>query len=171
MDIHYNRSYAPEEKINVLCLGVRYDYLRQFRGIVGTADRFYCHAINGQDADQDLFKNSHIIVSECPTCNLRGNILYKQNREAIEKQGTPTLAIIDSNCPGKPEIFEWGFTDYLTTPFVAGEVLARLKAYADVVDWFKRHAEGGKGCQTDINRALRNMWRGGRGGEISNVST
>jgi uncharacterized protein (DUF4415 family) len=30
-----------------------------------------------------------------------------------------------------------------------------LRLDADVVDWFKRQAEGGKGYQTDINRALR----------------
>ena len=55
---------------------------------MGTADRFYCHAVDGQDADEEVFKNSHIIVSECPTGNLPGNILYKQNGEEIEKQGT-----------------------------------------------------------------------------------
>jgi uncharacterized protein (DUF4415 family) len=30
-----------------------------------------------------------------------------------------------------------------------------LRLDADVVAWFKRHAEGGRGYQTDINRALR----------------
>ena len=30
-----------------------------------------------------------------------------------------------------------------------------LRLDADVVVWFKRHARGGRGYQTDINRALR----------------
>lgn len=30
-----------------------------------------------------------------------------------------------------------------------------IRLDADVLDWFKRHAEGGKGWQTDINRVLR----------------
>lgn len=30
-----------------------------------------------------------------------------------------------------------------------------LRLDADVVDWFKRHAPGGRGYQTSINRALR----------------
>lgn len=34
-----------------------------------------------------------------------------------------------------------------------------LRLDADVVSWFKRHAEGGRGYQTDINRALRDYVR------------
>jgi len=30
-----------------------------------------------------------------------------------------------------------------------------LRLDADIVAWFKRHARGGRGYQTDINRALR----------------
>ena len=30
-----------------------------------------------------------------------------------------------------------------------------LRLDADLVDWFKRHAPGGRGYQTEINRALR----------------
>jgi len=30
-----------------------------------------------------------------------------------------------------------------------------IRLDADVLDWFKRHAKGGKGYQTDINRVLR----------------
>ena len=30
-----------------------------------------------------------------------------------------------------------------------------LRRGADIVAWFKRHARGGRGYQTDINRALR----------------
>lgn len=30
-----------------------------------------------------------------------------------------------------------------------------LRLDADLVDWFKRHAKGGRGYQTDINSALR----------------
>ena len=34
-----------------------------------------------------------------------------------------------------------------------------LRLDADVVSWFKRHAPGGRGYQTDINRALREYVR------------
>ena len=34
-----------------------------------------------------------------------------------------------------------------------------LRLDADVVAWFKRHARGGRGYQTDINRALRDHVR------------
>ena len=34
-----------------------------------------------------------------------------------------------------------------------------LRLDADVVAWFKRHAPGGRGYQTDINRALRDHVR------------
>jgi len=34
-----------------------------------------------------------------------------------------------------------------------------LRLDTDVVAWFKRHAEGGRGYQTDINRALRDYVR------------
>ena len=34
-----------------------------------------------------------------------------------------------------------------------------LRLDADVVAWFKRHADGGRGYQTDINRALRDHVR------------
>jgi len=30
-----------------------------------------------------------------------------------------------------------------------------IRLDADILDWFKRHAENGKGWQTDINKALR----------------
>ncbi len=30
-----------------------------------------------------------------------------------------------------------------------------IRLDADVLDWFKRHAKGGRGYQTDINRVLR----------------
>lgn len=30
-----------------------------------------------------------------------------------------------------------------------------LRLDADVISWFKAHAQGGRGYQTDINRALR----------------
>ena len=54
--------------------------------------------------------------------------LSKTGRTSKKNQ-TPALAIIDTGCPGKPEIFEWGLTDYLTTPFIAAEVLTRLQAH------------------------------------------
>lgn len=34
-----------------------------------------------------------------------------------------------------------------------------MRLDADLVDWFKSHARGGRGYQTDINRALREYVR------------
>jgi uncharacterized protein (DUF4415 family) len=35
-----------------------------------------------------------------------------------------------------------------------------LRIDADILDWFKRHAEGGRGYQTAINAALRKVVEG-----------
>ena len=53
-----------------------------------------------------------------------------------------------------PEILDW--TDASRGVFyrpVKQQITLRLDS--DVVTWFKTHAQGGRGYQTDINRALR----------------
>ena len=53
-----------------------------------------------------------------------------------------------------PEIRDWsGARRGLFYRPVKQQLTLRLDA--DVVAWFKRHAPGGRGYQTDINRALR----------------
>ncbi len=53
-----------------------------------------------------------------------------------------------------PEVRDWsGAKRGLFYRPVKQQLTLRLDA--DVVVWFKRHAPGGRGYQTDINRALR----------------
>lgn len=53
-----------------------------------------------------------------------------------------------------PEVRDWsGARRGLFYRPVKQQLTLRLDA--DVVAWFKRHAKGGRGYQTDINRALR----------------
>lgn len=53
-----------------------------------------------------------------------------------------------------PEVRDWsGAERGLFYRPVKQQLTLRLDA--DVVAWFKRHARGGRGYQTDINRALR----------------
>ena len=53
-----------------------------------------------------------------------------------------------------PEILNWSGAQrgVLYRP-VKQQITLRLDA--DVISWFKAHAQGGRGFQTDINRALR----------------
>ena len=58
------------------------------------------------------------------------------------------------NTTDTPEILDW--SDARRGVFyrpVKQQITLRLDA--DVVAWFKTHAPGGRGYQTDINRALR----------------
>ena len=53
-----------------------------------------------------------------------------------------------------PEILHWtGAKRGVLYRPVKQQISLRLDA--DVISWFKAHAQGGRGCQTDINRALR----------------
>ena len=53
-----------------------------------------------------------------------------------------------------PEVRDWsGATRGLLYRPVKKQLTLRVDA--DVVTWFKEHARGGRGYQTDINRALR----------------
>ncbi|MXX24257.1 MAG: BrnA antitoxin family protein [Caldilineaceae bacterium SB0668_bin_21] len=53
-----------------------------------------------------------------------------------------------------PEILDWSGAQrgVLNRP-VKQQITLRLDA--DFISWFKAHAQGGRGYQTDINRALR----------------
>ena len=58
------------------------------------------------------------------------------------------------NTDDVPEILDW--SDARRGAFyrpVKQQITLRLDA--DVVAWFRTHAQGGRGYQTDINRALR----------------
>jgi uncharacterized protein (DUF4415 family) len=53
-----------------------------------------------------------------------------------------------------PEILDWsGARRGVFYRPVKRQITLRLDA--DVISWFKAHAHGGRGYQTDINRALR----------------
>ena len=53
-----------------------------------------------------------------------------------------------------PEILDWsGARRGVFYRPVKQQITLRLDA--DVISWFKAHAQGGRGYQTDINRALR----------------
>ena len=53
-----------------------------------------------------------------------------------------------------PEVRDWsGARRGLFWRPVKRQITLRLDA--DIVDWFKRNARGGRGYQTEINRALR----------------
>ena len=53
-----------------------------------------------------------------------------------------------------PEILDWtGTKRGVFYRSVKQQVTLRLDA--DIISWFKVHAQGGRGYQTDINRALR----------------
>ena len=53
-----------------------------------------------------------------------------------------------------PELLDWSGAerDVFYRP-VKKQITLRLDA--DVISWFKAHAQGGRGYQTDINQALR----------------
>ena len=55
---------------------------------------------------------------------------------------------------GFPELLDWPESQQgtLYRP-LKWQITLRLDA--DIVTWFRTHAEGGRGYQTDINRALR----------------
>ncbi len=53
-----------------------------------------------------------------------------------------------------PELLDWsGAKRGVFFRPVKEQITLRLEA--DVISWFKAHAQGGRGYQTDINRALR----------------
>ncbi len=78
--------------------------------------------------------------------------LTVEQRSEIETLARLPDARIDTT--DVPELLDW--SDARRGVFyrpVKRQVTLRLDA--DVVTWFKAHAQGGRGYQTDINRALR----------------
>ena len=69
--------------------------------------------------------------------------------EALQRLPDDAIDLSDA-----PEVTDWSKAERgkFYRP-VKQQITLRLDA--DVVDWFKRHPEGGKGYQTRINRALR----------------
>ncbi len=85
--------------------------------------------------------------------------MKKESSELTEKQRATLKALeelpddrIDTS--DIPEALDWSNArrGVFYRP-VKQQITLRLDA--DVVAWFKAHAEGGRGYQTDINRALR----------------
>ena len=85
--------------------------------------------------------------------------MKKERAELTERQRVEVEALEDLpdeqiDTADIPEILDW--SDARRGVFyrpVKRQVTLRLDA--DVLTWFKSHAEGGRGYQTDINRALR----------------
>ncbi|MBT8003671.1 MAG: BrnA antitoxin family protein [Rhodospirillales bacterium] len=79
------------------------------------------------------------------------NLTAEQRAELEALAALPDARIDTSDIP---EALDWNDTRRGAFYRPVKQQLT-LRLDADVVDWFKRHAEGGKGYQTDINRALR----------------
>ena len=74
--------------------------------------------------------------------------------QRMELRALEQVADEDIDTTQAPEILDW--SDARRGVFyrpVKQQITLRLDS--DVVAWFKTHAEGGRGYQTDINRALR----------------
>lgn len=83
----------------------------------------------------------------------KGNSRLTDNQRA-ELTALEALPDDQINTTDTPEIHDW--SDARRGVFyrpVKQQITLRLDA--DVVAWFKTHAPGGRGYQTDINRALR----------------
>ena len=77
--------------------------------------------------------------------------LANQHEEIVALEQLPEGQIDTTEVP---EMLDWSTAQRgsLYRP-VKQQITLRLDA--DIVAWFKSHARGGRGCQTDINRALR----------------
>ena len=76
-----------------------------------------------------------------------------QQREIADLEQLPDSQIDTTEVP---EMLDWSTAKRgaLYRP-VKQQITLRIDA--DIVAWFKRHAGGGRGYQTDINRALRSF--------------
>ena len=89
--------------------------------------------------------------------------MKKERAELTESQRAEIAAL--ENLPEEeidttdiPEVIDWqGASRGVFYRPVKRQVTLRLDA--DVLTWFKAHAQGGRGYQTDINRALRDHVR------------
>ena len=85
--------------------------------------------------------------------------MRREDRELTQKQRAELQALEDLpeeeiDTTDIPELKDWsgGRRGLFYRP-VKQQITLRLDA--DVIAWFREHAEGGRGYQTDINRALR----------------
>ena len=85
--------------------------------------------------------------------------MRREDRELTEEQRAELQALEDLteeeiDTSDIPELLDWsdGRRGLFYQP-VKRQITLRLDA--DLVAWFKAHAKGGQGYQTDINRALR----------------
>ena len=96
-------------------------------------------------------------MKEEPTKKANSRSLSESRKAEIE-----TLAALpddEIDLSDSPEISDWsGAKRGLFYRPVKKQLTLRLDA--DVIAWFKRHARGGRGYQTDINRALREYVHG-----------
>lgn len=86
--------------------------------------------------------------------------MKKETSERLTKEQKADLAALEAvpddriDTSELPELTDWNEARRgLFYRPVKQQITLRLDA--DVVDWFKRNAPGGRGYQTEINRALR----------------
>lgn len=83
----------------------------------------------------------------------RKPLTNEQRAELDKLADLPDDQIDLSDMPEVPDSFFENATQGMMYRALKQQTTLRLDA--DVLDWFKRHAKGGKGYQTDINTALR----------------
>ena len=75
-------------------------------------------------------------------------------RQRAELQSLQEISDDQINTTDIPEILDWtGAKRGVFYRPVKQQITLRLDA--NIISWFKAHAQGGRGYQTDINRALR----------------
>ena len=76
------------------------------------------------------------------------------DRQRVDLQSLQEMPDDQIDTTDIPEILDWtGAKRGVLYRPVKQQISLRLDA--DVISWFKAHAQGGRGYQTDINRALR----------------
>ena len=71
-------------------------------------------------------KNYEISIVECQTCYVQDELFDLPDIELIKRFKIPILAILNSRCDSKANVFIHGFSDYVTYPFIAAEIFTRL---------------------------------------------
>lgn len=75
-------------------------------------------------------------------------------RQRAELQSLQEISDDQINTTDIPEILDWtGAQRGVLYRPIRQQITLRLDA--NIISWFKAHAQGGRGYQTDINRALR----------------
>ena len=76
------------------------------------------------------------------------------DKQRVDLQSLQEMHDDQINTTDIPEILDWtGAKRGVFYRSVKQQITLRLDA--DIISWFKAHAQGGRGYQTDINRALR----------------